>query len=63
MPRPTSSDAARIPFLEKLAAAQVLQGRGEQGRVVLLDGKHLQAGALGINVGDVIAVAVNEFGR
>ena len=55
-------DAAGIPFLEQHAAAEILQRRRQQRAVVLLDRIHLQPGAVGINVRDVITVAMNEFG-
>ena len=54
-------DAAGIPFLENLAVVH-LDERGRQQRgIVLLDGKHFEAGMVGVNVRDMEAVAVNQL--
>ena len=55
-------DAGGIPFLDDRTAAHVNERRGEQGGIVLLDGKHFQSRPVGVNVRDVEAVAVDEFG-
>ena len=54
-------NAAGIPFLEHLARAGFKKHRGEQRWIVLLDGKRLQAGVVGIYVHDVKAVAMPQF--
>ena len=54
-------DARRVPFFDQAAAAHINKRRREQRRIVLLDRKHFQAGPVRINVGDMEAIAVDEF--
>ncbi len=54
--------AAGVPLLDHGAAARIEDRGGEAGAVVLLDDEIFQARAVGIDVGQVKAVAVDDFG-